>query len=142
MNSLFSVPASLRAYQANVERRWQGSVAQGVWQRWLAELRGCVPARWRHRLRPQVAVQTHRWLIVTPTPEIQASARHVLMLPTAVVMIHRLQLPTAAARDLTARRRLTPHMPPGFAEWSRRPPAALFAAALHGHTCATYRLQQ
>ncbi len=102
MNSLLSVPAPLQAYLANVERRWQGSVAQGVWQRWLAELRGCVPARWRHRLRPQVAVQTHRWPIVTPTPEIQASARQVLMLPTTVVMIHRLQLPTAAARALTA----------------------------------------
>lgn len=102
MNSLLSVPAPLRAYLANVERRWQGSVAQRVWQLWLAELRGCVPARLRHRLSAQVLVQTHRWPIATPGPEVQAGARQVLMLPTPLVMIHRLQLPTAAARDLTA----------------------------------------
>jgi general secretion pathway protein L len=102
MNSLFSVPAPLRAYLATVERRWQGSVAQRVWQLWLAELRGCVPARLRHRFSPHIVVQTHRWPIMSPTSEIQAGARHVLMLPTTVVMIHRLQLPTAAARDITA----------------------------------------
>ena len=102
MNSLFSVPAPLRAYLASGEQRWQGSAAQRFWQRWLAELRGCVPVRLRHRLSPQITVQNHRWPIVTPTCEIQASARHVLMLPTTVVMIHHLQLPTAAARALTA----------------------------------------
>ncbi|MEN4751033.1 PilN domain-containing protein [Pseudomonas sp. Ps21-P2] len=102
MNSLLSVPAPLRAYLANVERRWQGSVAQRVWQLWLAELRSCVPVRLRHRFSAQVPVQTHRWPITMPGPEVQAGARQVLMLPTPLVTIHHLQLPTAAARDLTA----------------------------------------
>ena len=102
MNSLFSVPAPLRAYLATVERRWQGSLAQRIWQLWLTELRGCVPARLRHRFSPQIAVQIHRWPLSSSTPQMQAGARPVLMLPATLVMIHRLQLPAAAARDLTA----------------------------------------
>lgn len=102
MKSLLSVLAPLQAYLGTVQRRWRGSTAQGFWQLWLAELCGCVPARLRHRFRAQVPQQTHRWPIAMPGPDVQAGARHVLMLPTPVVMIHRLQLPTAAARDLTA----------------------------------------
>lgn len=101
MSSLLSVPGPLRAYLADVERRWQGSVAQRVWQLWLTELRGCVPARLRQRFSTRAAVQTHLWPIMTPTSDIQLGARQVLMLPTSSVMIHRLQLPTAAARNLT-----------------------------------------
>jgi general secretion pathway protein L len=102
MNSLLSVPAPLQAYLANVERRWQGSTAQRFWQLWLAELHGCVPARLRHRFSTPITVHTHRWPITMSGPELQAGARQVLMLPTTLVMIHRLHLPTAAARDLTA----------------------------------------
>lgn len=102
MNSLLSVPAPLQAYLANVERRWQGSAAQRFWQLWLAELHGCVPARLRHRFSTPITVQTHRWPITMSGPVVQAGARQVLMLPTTLVMIHRLHLPTAAARDLTA----------------------------------------
>lgn len=102
MNSLLSVPAPLQAYLANVERRWQGSAAQRFWQLWLAELHGCVPARLLHRFSTPITVQTHRWPITMSGPELQAGARQVLMLPTTLVMIHRLHLPAAAARDLTA----------------------------------------
>lgn len=101
MNSLLSIPAPLQHYLTIVERRWQGSVAQRIWQLWLAELRSCVPSRLRHRFSAQVPLQIHRWPIAMPGPEVQAGARQVLMLPTPLVMIHRLQLPTAAARDLT-----------------------------------------
>lgn len=102
MNSLLSVPAPLTAYRVSVQRRWQGSVAQRVWQFWREELYGCVPARLRLRFSTEKAVQTHHWPLTTATSEFQASVRQVLMLPATLVMIHRLRMPTAAARDLTA----------------------------------------
>jgi general secretion pathway protein L len=102
MNSLFSVPAPILACTASLQRRWQGSVAQRAWQLWLAELHGCVPARLRHRFSTHVQVQTHLWPLSAPAPEVQVDARQVLMLPALSVMIHHLQLPLAAARDLTA----------------------------------------
>lgn len=102
MNSLFSVPAPIRAHVTNLEHRWQGSAAQRFWQLWLAELRGCVPAGLRQRFSAQAPVQMHRWPITTPLPGAPGGVRHVLLLPAASVMVHRLQLPVAAARDLNA----------------------------------------
>jgi general secretion pathway protein L len=102
MNSLLSPSARVRDCLATVERRWRGSRAQRAWQLWLDELRHCLPSGMRHRLGAQPQVQHHRWPIGETVPKVQRDARQVLLLPATTVMIHRLQLPAAAARDLTA----------------------------------------
>ena len=102
MNSLFSPSARVRDCLATVERRWRGSRAQRAWQLWLDELRQCLPSGLRHRFGAPPQVQRHRWPFDAATLEAQPGARQVLLLPATLVMTHRLQLPAAAGRDLTA----------------------------------------
>lgn len=80
-----------------IARRWRGSLLQQGWRLWLTELRGCVPS-WLALQEPPE--QVHRWPLTAPVAP--GNARQVLMLGPDAVLQQRLQLPLAAARNLTA----------------------------------------
>ena len=79
-----------------IARQWRGSLLQQGWHLWLKELRGCVP-NWLARQEPPE--QIHHWPLTAPV--IPSSARQVLMLAPDAVLQHSVQLPLAAARNLT-----------------------------------------
>jgi general secretion pathway protein L len=80
-----------------IARHWRGSLLQQSWCWWRAELRGCVPA-W---LAPQQAPeQIHPWPLTAPVAAVGTC--QVLMLAPDAVMMQTVQLPLAAARNLTA----------------------------------------
>jgi general secretion pathway protein L len=85
-----------------IGKRWRGSSAQRLWQLWLDELRGCLPARARQWLVDETPVQAWAWPLSAPLAARHTDARQVLLLPASAVMVQRLQLPVAAARDLEA----------------------------------------
>ncbi|MCK3827232.1 PilN domain-containing protein [Pseudomonas sp. W2Aug9] len=80
-----------------IARQWRGSLLQQGWRLWLTELRGCVPSWLAPQEPPE---QIHHWPLTAPV--IPGSACQVLMLGPDVVLQQRLQLPLAAARNLTA----------------------------------------
>ena len=89
----------LAPLQARLHSQWHASPAPGLWQAWLRELRGSLPASWRDRLLPQASERPIRW----PSPEGIASSageRLVLLLPADMVLAQTLPLPLAAIRDL------------------------------------------
>ena len=92
--------APVRARLDVIVRQWRASPAQRLWQLWLDELRGCLPARARQWLVDETPVQTWQWPLVAPLATRRHDARQVLLLPVSAVMVQRLQLPLAASRDL------------------------------------------
>ncbi|WP_268796938.1 PilN domain-containing protein [Pseudomonas huanghezhanensis] len=102
--SLLSSPrlAPLKARLDVIARQWRISPAQRYWQLWLDELRACLPARVRQWLADETPVQTWQWPLSEPLPARRADARQWLLLPARTVMVQRLQLPLAAARDLAS----------------------------------------
>jgi general secretion pathway protein L len=94
--------AQVRARMDLITKRWRGSVTQRLWQLWLDELRACLPARARQWLVDETPVQTWQWPLSAPLATRRADARQLLLLPPHSVMVQRLQLPLAAARDLAS----------------------------------------
>ena len=84
---------------APLAQRWRGSLLQLGWQLWLNELRACLPS-WL--CRPAIPQQVYTWPLRTPLPESPVQATPVLLLPPSAVLVQRLQLPVAAARNLHA----------------------------------------
>lgn len=94
-----SLSQRLAPYQARLQRHWRGSPAQVLWQAWWQELTALIPAAWRQR-----------WLLPTREREIDwplpsqidttGDERLVLLLPTGMALVQRLQLPLATLRDL------------------------------------------
>ncbi|MGB3125964.1 MAG: PilN domain-containing protein [Pseudomonas sp.] len=80
-----------------IARHWRGSLLQQGWRLWLAELRACVP-NWLAQQEPPE--QLHQWPLTAPVAP--GTARQVLMLAPETVLLHSLQLPLAAARNLSA----------------------------------------
>ncbi|NVZ53843.1 general secretion pathway protein GspL [Pseudomonas sp. B6002] len=78
-------------------RHWRGSLLQQGWRLWLAELRGCVPC-WLALHEPPE--QRHHWPLSEPVAP--GNTRQVLVLATDAVLLQTVQLPLAAARNLTA----------------------------------------
>ncbi|WP_122358398.1 type II secretion system protein GspL [Pseudomonas coronafaciens] len=102
MNSSVSARlAPVYALREQVARQWRGSPAQQAWQWWVAELRACLPLRVRRWLGRETVEQTHVWPLVEPLPVASAQARRVLLLPASAVLVQTLQLPAAAARNLS-----------------------------------------
>lgn len=94
--------AALGARLELLARHWRGSPVQRLWLLWLDELRACLPVRIRQWLVEEAPVQCHEWPLTAPLAGLQADARQRLLLPSSAVMIQRLQLPLAAARDLAS----------------------------------------
>jgi general secretion pathway protein L len=94
--------ASLRALFERLGQRWQGSLAQRGWHLWVAELRACLPERLRHLLIRDTPERLHLWPLSGPIESAKTGEQQVLLLPASAVMSHRLQLPLAAARDLSS----------------------------------------
>ncbi|RMM83449.1 proteinral secretion pathway protein L [Pseudomonas coronafaciens pv. striafaciens] len=102
MNSSVSARlAPVYALREQVARQWRGSPAQQAWQWWVAELRACLPLRVRRWLGRETVEQTHVWPLVEPLPVASAQVRRVLLLPASAVLVQTLQLPAAAARNLS-----------------------------------------
>jgi len=80
-----------------IARHWRGSLLQQGWQAWIAELRACVPAWLAWQEPPE---QIHHWPLSAPVAA--ASTRQVLMLGADAVLVQTVQLPLAAARNLSA----------------------------------------
>ncbi|MGY2376516.1 type II secretion system protein GspL [Pseudomonas sp. SDO524_S393] len=80
-----------------IARQWRGSLLQQAWRLWLVELRGCLPG-WLALREP--AEQIHHWPLKEPVAA--GSARQVLSLNRDAVLLQTVQLPLAAARNLTA----------------------------------------
>ncbi|WP_338508642.1 PilN domain-containing protein [Pseudomonas poae] len=90
--------ARLQVLSEPVTRRWRGSVLQQGWRLWLKELRGCVPA-WL--LVQDAAEQVYRWPLTAPVQTLAGDTRQVLLLGSDAVLRQSLQLPLAAARNLS-----------------------------------------
>ncbi|RMR57420.1 proteinral secretion pathway protein L [Pseudomonas syringae pv. actinidiae] len=102
MNSSVSARlAPVYALREQVARQWRGSPAQHGWQWWVAELRACLPPRVRRWLGRETLEQAHVWPLVEPLPDASPQARRVLLLPASAVLVQPLQLPAAAARNLS-----------------------------------------
>ena len=80
-----------------IARHWRGSLLQQGWRLWLAELRVCVP-KWLALHEPPE--QACHWPLTEPVAP--GSSRQVLMLAPDAVLLQTVQLPLAAARNLTA----------------------------------------
>ncbi|QHD07889.1 type II secretion system protein GspL [Pseudomonas sp. R76] len=80
-----------------IARHWRGSLLQQGWRLWLAELRACVPT-WLALHEPPE--QVYHWPLTEPVAP--GSTRQVLMLAPDAVLLQTVQLPLAAARNLTA----------------------------------------
>ncbi|SDO71146.1 general secretion pathway protein L [Pseudomonas congelans] len=102
MNSSVSARlAPVYALREQVARQWRGSPAQHAWQWWVAELRACLPPRVRRWLGRETVEQALVWPLVEPLPDASPQVRRVLLLPPSAVLLQTLQLPAAAARNLS-----------------------------------------
>lgn len=81
-----------------VTRRWHGSLLQQAWRLWLKELRGCLPT-WLSA--QDIAVHVYRWPVTAPVQTLPGEVRQVLLLAPDAVLVQTLQLPLAAARNLS-----------------------------------------
>jgi general secretion pathway protein L len=75
---------------------WRGSVAQGAWQWWTAQLRSCLPRHWLH----DTPEQCYPWPIQGIPVHRGLNQRAVLLLRPDQVLQHTLTLPLTAGRDL------------------------------------------
>ncbi|MBX8490716.1 general secretion pathway protein GspL [Pseudomonas cichorii] len=101
MNSLSARLAPVFALRDRVAQQWRGSLAQRGWQLWLAELQACLPVRVRHWLVQETVEQVYSWPLPSHLPKASADARQILLLSSADVLVQSLQLPSAAARNLS-----------------------------------------
>lgn len=97
--SLSKSLAQLEQLAEPIVRQWRGSLLQLGWRLWLNELRGCLPAWLKHHEPPE---QTYHWPLTEPVATTPDNVRQVLMLAPSAVLVQRLQLPLAAARNLHA----------------------------------------
>lgn len=91
---------SLWVWQERFKSRWQGSAVQAFIHAWGRELRDSLPFSLRRALRPGREPQPCFW----PLPAelaLMRDASILLQLPHSAVLIQRLALPLAAARDLS-----------------------------------------
>ncbi|MDE1168092.1 MAG: PilN domain-containing protein [Pseudomonas sp.] len=89
--------ASLNTHLAPLLARWRGSPAQRAWQLWLEQLQAMLPARFR--MGSGQAVHLLHWpLAAAPVPASDTAV--VLLLPRSSVLVQRLRLPLAAAKNL------------------------------------------
>jgi general secretion pathway protein L len=93
--------APLFAWRDRVVQQWRGSMAQRAWQWWLAELQACLPPRMRRWLVHETVEQVYAWPLAEPITLPNAEARKILLLPPSQVLVQTLQLPAAAARNLS-----------------------------------------
>ncbi|EFQ62311.1 general secretion pathway protein L [Pseudomonas fluorescens WH6] len=81
-----------------IARRWHGSLLQQGWRLWLKELRGCLPGWLSLHDIPE---HVYPWPITAPVATPAGEARQVLLLAPDAVLAQTLQLPAAAARNLS-----------------------------------------
>ncbi|MCQ9393606.1 type II secretion system protein GspL [Pseudomonas viridiflava] len=93
--------APVIALRDRVVQQWRGSLGQQAWQWWSAELRACLPPRVRRWLVRETVEQTYVWPLVEPVAATGANAQKILLLPSSLVLVQSLQLPVAAARNLS-----------------------------------------
>ncbi len=101
MNSLSARLAPVFALRDRVAQQWRGSLAQRGWQLWLAELQACLPVRVRKWLVHETVEQVYPWPLPSHLPKASADARRILLLSPTDVLVQTLQLPSAAARNLS-----------------------------------------
>lgn len=88
----------MNRYLEPMTRRWHGSLLQQGARLWLKELRGCLPA-WLSFA--QVPERRYAWPLTAAVQQRPGETRDVLVLPADAVLVQRLQLPLAAARNLS-----------------------------------------
>ncbi|MEE4133958.1 type II secretion system protein GspL [Pseudomonas viridiflava] len=93
--------APVIALRDRVVQQWRGSLGQQAWQWWSAELRACLPPRVRRWLVRETVEQMYVWPLVEPVAATGANAQKILLLPSSLVLVQSLQLPVAAARNLS-----------------------------------------
>ncbi|MBD8571348.1 MULTISPECIES: type II secretion system protein GspL [Pseudomonas syringae group] len=93
--------APVIALRDRVVQQWRGSLGQQAWQWWSAELRACLPPRVRGWLVRETVEQVYVWPLVEPVAATGANAQKILLLPSSLVLVQSLQLPVAAARNLS-----------------------------------------
>lgn len=93
--------APVIALRDRVVQQWRGSLGQQAWQWWSAELRACLPPRVRRWLVRETVEQVYVWPLVEPVAATGANAQKILLLPSSLVLVQSLQLPVAAARNLS-----------------------------------------
>jgi general secretion pathway protein L len=99
MNPDLSAPvARLQQLAAPLTRRWHGSLLQVGWRLWLKELRGCLPAWLSLHDIPE---HRYHWPLTEPVAKPPGEVRQVLVLAPSAVLLQTLQLPLAAARNLS-----------------------------------------
>ena len=91
---------SLGQWREHLIIGWHSGPLRRFLRGWAQELRACLPPRLRHwLLRDPLRAYVH-WPLADTLAEVPAQARVVLLLPPEQVLVHRLGLPLAAARDL------------------------------------------
>ncbi|WP_122556709.1 type II secretion system protein GspL [Pseudomonas viridiflava] len=93
--------APVIALRDRVVQQWRGSLGQQAWHWWSAELRACLPPRVRRWLVRETVEQMYVWPLVEPVAATGANAQKILLLPSSLVLVQSLQLPVAAARNLS-----------------------------------------
>ncbi|MFJ4143854.1 type II secretion system protein GspL [Pseudomonas sp. NPDC089734] len=101
MNSLSARLAPVFALRDRIAQQWRGSLVERGWQAWLTELQACLPVRVRQWLVRETVEQVYSWPLPSPLPAQVAEARRILLLSPADVLVQTLQLPAAAARNLS-----------------------------------------
>lgn len=91
---------SLWLWRERLKGRWQGSVLQAFLRAWGEELRASLPAVLRHGLQSGRPARYCRWPLSATPISSEAGERVILLLPEDTVLVQRLALPLAAARDL------------------------------------------
>lgn len=79
-------------------RRWHGSLLQQGWRLWVKELRDCLP---RFLSLHDIPEHLYPWPLTAPVNAPSGEARQVLLLAPDAVLVQTLQLPLAAARNLS-----------------------------------------
>jgi len=90
---------SLWLWQERLKGRWQGSPPQAFMHAWGRELLASLPGAVRRGLQPGRAPRHCPWPL--PAQALAVGERVILDLPAEHVLVQRLALPLAAARDLT-----------------------------------------
>ena len=102
MKQLISPALAVRLtrFIARCASHWRDSLAQNLWQAWLQELRNALPARLQAGMLSATREQVLDWPLSDALPDAD-SARRVVRLPHAMVLVQTLNLPLAATRELS-----------------------------------------
>ncbi|WDU65701.1 PilN domain-containing protein [Pseudomonas poae] len=90
--------ARLQVLALPIAQRWRGSLLQLGWRLWLKELRACLPGWLSLQDIPE---HVYRWPLTAPVAPLAGEVRQVLLLAPSAVLVQTLQLPPAAARNLS-----------------------------------------